>query len=240
MSYTVRRHERRVTSGRTTTVRQHERRGGDGAGSSPYVHDGDDIYEVHPDGSSERLEPPEWWGAPGAPDEDWWASDEATAGDPEDEEATSDLPESPDNDEPMSPGMARLLGADTPEGRERYERGRALRESGYAGPMDRDGYPVPEDEPAGHANPVLDRMRDDMRSWRSRPEPQPLPEAPMTPQMARLLGCDTPEGREKWDRLRAYRDAGYKGPLGPDNRIPDPDDPANHEPLSALAALGEI
>ena len=32
-------------------------------------------------------------------------------------------------------------------------------------------------------------------------------------------------------------EAGYDGPLDPDNRIPDPDDPANFESLSALAAM---
>ena len=87
---------------------------------------------------------------------------------------------------------------------------------------------------------ALDRMRDDMRAWRSRPAPTPRPDKPMQPELARVLGCDTPEGREKYDRGRAYREAGYTGPLNSDNRIPDPDDPANHESLSALAALGEL
>ncbi len=61
----------------------------------------------------------------------------------------------------------------------------------------------------------------------------------MNPALARALGCDTPEGFEKYERGRAYCEAGYSGPLDPDNRIPDPDDPANHQTLSALAALGE-
>ena len=87
---------------------------------------------------------------------------------------------------------------------------------------------------------ALDRMRDDMRSWRSRPAPIPRPDKPMQPALARALGCDTPEGREKYDRGRAYREAGYRGPLDRDNHVPDPDDPANHESLSALAALGEL
>jgi hypothetical protein len=62
----------------------------------------------------------------------------------------------------------------------------------------------------------------------------------MNPQLARALGCDTPEGRARYDRGRAYREAGYRGPLNSANRIPDPDDPAEHEALSALAALSEI
>ena len=33
---------------------------------------------------------------------------------------------------------------------------------------------------------------------------------------------------------------GYDGPLDQDNNVPDPDDPANRESLSALAALSEI
>jgi hypothetical protein len=97
--------------------------------------------------------------------------------------------------------------------------------------------PSARQEPGDSA---LARMQDEMREWRSRPEPVPPPDEPMSPQMAKLLGCDTPEGRAKYDRLRAYRGAGYTGPLDQDNRIPDPDDPANRQSLSALAALREL
>ena len=82
-----------------------------------------------------------------------------------------------------------------------------------------------------------DGMLADMRDWRSRPEPKPSPAEPMSPEKEKLLGCDTPEGRAKFDRLRAYREAGYDGPLDSDNRIPDPDDPANQDALSALAYM---
>lgn len=83
----------------------------------------------------------------------------------------------------------------------------------------------------------LSAMLADMRDWRSRPEPQPQPHAPMSPQLAELLGCDTPEGRARYDRRRAYREAGYDGPLDQDDRIPDPDDPANYDALATLAAM---
>jgi len=90
------------------------------------------------------------------------------------------------------------------------------------------------DREARHSE-ELDRTKQQMREWRSRPVPAVAPDEPMSPQMEKLMGCDTPEGREKYDRLRAYREAGYDGPLGPDNRIPDPDDPASQDALSALA-----
>ena len=80
-------------------------------------------------------------------------------------------------------------------------------------------------------------MRDEMRDWRARPEPVPSQAEPMDPQLARVLGCDTPEGLARYERGRAYREAGYDGPLDSDCRIPDPDDPANDESLSALAAM---
>jgi len=83
----------------------------------------------------------------------------------------------------------------------------------------------------------LARMKQEMREWRALPEWKPSPAEPMNPQLARVLGCDTPEGVAKYERGRAYREAGYDGPLDSDNRIPDPDDPANDESLSALAAM---
>ena len=83
------------------------------------------------------------------------------------------------------------------------------------------------------------RMADDMRKWRSRPAPEPGPAGPMDPAKARLLGCDTPEGQARYDRLRAYRDAGYDGPLNQDNEIPDPDDPATWDGISMMTRLAE-
>jgi len=85
--------------------------------------------------------------------------------------------------------------------------------------------------------PPEDGMLADMREWRGRPEPTPSPAKPMSPEMKQLLGCDTPEGHERYERGRAYREAGYDGPLDSDSRIPDPDDPANRESLSALAYM---
>ena len=271
MSIRVRRHLRALASGKTTTVRQHERQGNpreqqvpdggswwDGSddatpaaadehpeGSSFFRQD-EDVFAVHPDGTVHPVSPPE----------------------------------PADDDTDLSPEMAKLLGADSPEGAERVKRVSALRDSGYTGPRDADGYATPqtpaefrqakraaqrradaaptreESEDASaewhrlddlqrswgnpDRSPALTRMQDDMRHWRSLPEPTPRPEAPMTPQMEKLLGCDTPEGRAKYERLSAYREAGYRGPLGPDNRIPDPDDPANYESLSALGGLSEI
>jgi hypothetical protein len=83
---------------------------------------------------------------------------------------------------------------------------------------------------------ALDGMKDEMREWRSRPVPS-LPPEPMSPQMAKLLGCDTPEGRERFERLRAYRESGYHGPLDQDSNIPDPDDPDEQDALEALAYM---
>lgn len=142
----------------------------------------------------------------------------------------------------MSPAMARLLGTDTPEGAARFERLSSLRDSGYTGPVDQDGYKLTEAE--ARMSPqqrreaaALADMKAEMRKWRSLPAPDPGPAEPMDPGKARLLGCDTPEGRAKFDRLRAYREAGYNGPLDKDNNIPDPDAPGEQQTLSALAGL---
>jgi hypothetical protein len=78
-------------------------------------------------------------------------------------------------------------------------------------------------------------MQADMRDWRARPIP--TESAAVRPEMAALLGADTPEGHARYQRLAAYRDAGYTGPLDQDNTIPDPDDPANADALRTLAAL---
>lgn len=232
----VRRHQRQLASGKTTTVRQHERMGnshqdglsqhaagswwdgsaepvpeGDYPPGTSFFRQDDEVFAAHPDGSVRPV----------------------TQGD-----------DQPGEDDPdLSPEMARLFGADTPEGAARYRRARDLREAGYTGPINQDGYAEPgtagpsSPEPP---SPAMTRMQDEMRHWRSLPEPQPRPEAPMSPQMAHAMGCDTPEGRARYDRLRAYREAGYTGPLNQDNEIPDPDDPAEYQALSALAALSEI
>ncbi len=89
-------------------------------------------------------------------------------------------------------------------------------------------------------SPALASMKQEMREWRSRPMPASRPAEPMSPQKAALLGCDTPEGMARYMRLSALRDAGYRGPLDSRGCIPDPDDAAEHESLSCLAAPGEI
>lgn len=89
-------------------------------------------------------------------------------------------------------------------------------------------------------NRALRAMLAGMREWRSRPVPNVPPGKPMSDQMKKLLGCDTPEGLANFERGRAYREAGYAGPLDAYGYIPDPDDPAELDALSTLAALGQI
>ena len=79
-------------------------------------------------------------------------------------------------------------------------------------------------------------MQAQMRDWRSRDVEVP-PAGPDTSPLGRVLGTDTPEGAAKFARGKAYREAGYDGPLDNENRIPDPDDPAEYEALHALAAM---
>ena len=142
----------------------------------------------------------------------------------------------------MSPAMARLLGTDTPEGAARFERLSALRDSGYTGPVDQEGNAI--SEAGARKSPqerreatALEDMKAEMRKWRALPIPQAGPAEPMSPQKAKLLGCDTPEGLARYERLRAYREAGYDGPLDSSSSIPDPDSPAEQRSLDMLAAL---
>jgi len=78
-----------------------------------------------------------------------------------------------------------------------------------------------------------DGLRDarDAASWlkerSSPPEMSESPSASHSPEMAKLLGTDTPEGAARFDRLAHIRDAGWTGSLDGTNRIPDPDNPAN-------------
>lgn len=103
-----------------------------------------------------------------------------------------------------------------------------------------DDEPEPgEAAPPRRGDTAFPKMQEEMRAWRSRPEPVASPDEPMHPQLAKALGCDTPEGLAHYERGRAYREAGYDGPLDSDNRIPDPDDPAEYESLHTLAAMSE-
>jgi len=90
----------------------------------------------------------------------------------------------------------------------------------------------PEQEPS---QSFLD-MQSEMRDWRERRIEVP-PAAPDTSPLGRALGTDTQEGADKFARLKAYREAGYDGPLNQDNQIPDPDDPAERPALEALAHM---
>ena len=103
-------------------------------------------------------------------------------------------------------------------------------------PADGDWWADDAPEPEAPEDRELARMKAEMREWRSRHVPL-LPSEPMNPQLAKALGCDTPEGREKYEHLRAYRESGYKGPLNQDGKIPDPDDPAEQRTLEILAHM---
>jgi hypothetical protein len=98
-----------------------------------------------------------------------------------------------------------------------------------------------DSEPERPKGAGFDQMSQEMRDWRALGEPDlsSEPAKRYSPEMEELLGLDTPEGRAKMDRLRAYREAGYTGPLDQDNNIPDPDDPENWEWMSAVASLRE-
>ena len=91
------------------------------------------------------------------------------------------------------------------------------------------------DEPEPPSQAFLD-MQAEMRDWRER-DIQVPPAQPDPSPKGRLLGTDTQEGADSFARLKAYRQAGYTGPLGPGNRIPDPDDPAERPALEALAFM---
>jgi hypothetical protein len=95
-----------------------------------------------------------------------------------------------------------------------------------------------DDEPEREPSPAFAAMQDEMRDWRSRDIDVPRGE-PDTSPLGRVLGTDTQEGADKFARLKAYRDAGYEGPLDSDNRIPDPDDPQERPALEALAYMRE-
>lgn len=95
-----------------------------------------------------------------------------------------------------------------------------------------------DDEEEQPDSPSLTRMKDEMRHWRALGI-EGRPAVPDTSPLGRVLGTDTQEGADRFARLSAYRDAGYTGPLDQDNRIPDPDDPAEQRALGILASLRE-
>ncbi|MEV4241702.1 hypothetical protein AB0J47_41915 [Nocardia sp. NPDC049737] len=86
----------------------------------------------------------------------------------------------------------------------------------------------------------LASLRETMRTWRAAPAPAAPEDKQMTPEMASLLGCETPEGRASYQRLSAWRAAGYDGPLDENANIPDPDDPTNIDRLATLAHLARV
>jgi hypothetical protein len=95
-----------------------------------------------------------------------------------------------------------------------------------------------DDDPEPEPSPAFLSMQDEMRDWRSRRIEVP-PATPDTSPLGRALGTDTQDGADKFARLKAYREAGYDGPLDSDNRIPDPDDPTERPALEALAHMRE-
>jgi hypothetical protein len=222
MPHTVRQHTRKTASGGTTTVRQHTRRGGGPKPDKP----GGTFGRVRGLLASRR--------ARSQPDQDLgWADEAGPAQEPRvswradrdrrrmartelraADDALAAVPGREETPEYWAANDRVILAED------RLRRAR--------------GKPTPKHMRQSVASA---RMSEEMRAWRSRPEPTPGPAKPMTPQMATLLGCDTPEGFAKYERGRAYREAGYDGPLDSDNRIPDPDDPANFESLKTLAAM---
>lgn len=206
----VRKHKRQTASGKTTTVRHHTRRGGDGK---------DDPAQARA-AWQDRAAPhystlPAT--APPAADESFWDEDSA---EPDGEWWAEDEP---------NPAFAQMQ-RDMDDWHAQGERG-----------------PSPAQQQAARlkagevrrGDRAFAAMQEEMRAWRSRPVPDAGPVVPDTSPLGRALGTDTQEGAEKFARLSAYRDAGYTGPLDSDNRIPDPDDPANYESLHALAAMSE-
>lgn len=176
----VRKHQRQLASGKTTTVRQHERQG-----TSSHEQ------ATHEDGS--------WWDGSGA--------------------------EMPAGDYPKGTSFFR-----------QDDDVFAVHPDGSVHPVTCDDAAEPGQDRHERTDTEFTRMQGEMRQWRSRDVKVPPAEVDASP-LGKVLGTDTQEGADKFARLSAYRDAGYLGPLDQDNRIPDPDDPANHGSLHALADL---
>jgi hypothetical protein len=210
----VRRHQRRTASGKTATVRQHTRDTGDGARDAWAAR----MEAARQPSAAPVVGGPELTAQPEPVAQDWWDGEEAPEGDFWDEPAIGWSEEA----------EQRLRG--------KWEREKDERLAGWSAEV---AAMRAEDPRHAPVTPQFLDLQQEMRDWRSLPEPDPAPAEPMPAAKAELLGCDTPEGRAKYDRLRAYREAGYTGPLDQDNRIPDPDDPASHQMLSALARMSE-
>jgi hypothetical protein len=213
MPHNVRQHTRKTASGGTTTVRQHTRRGGDTKAAKPPRAIGQRIKRLFTSRRDARQ-----------PVDYGWAVEE------------------PELDHRQTLGEALRNGRAAYTERKSQERGLSTDDTRASRQQPRRDRPEPVERPrtgpsAFERAEVLSEMLAGMRDWRSRPEPKPSPTEPMTPQMAKLLGTDTPEGFARYERGRAYREAGYDGPLDQDCRIPDPDDPAERETLSALASM---
>jgi hypothetical protein len=262
MPHTVRQHSRRTASGGTTTVRQHSRKGGGPKADKPGGAFGRIRGLLASRRARRRPEEESWWAEaeqhPERPREQPAAEParKPSADCRWHRHGSCDV----DSCSCNCHTLGAVFGDDTRASRQQASADRAGGDV-TDGSLDdyrafwRDARPSPcgESQPAvnpqvlrelhkpqphfGKDHHKLREMSEDMRAWRSRPEPKPGPAKPMTPQMATLLGCDTPESFKRYERGRAYREAGYDGPLDSDNRIPDPDDPANRESLSALAAL---
>jgi hypothetical protein len=218
----VRRHKRETASGKSVTVRAHEREGG-----GEVISEKPEWAQAARPGDFERgpVAPATWTDEDAEPAGDWWADEPTGCPRPGDEE----------------PAMLRKLFREVREVRAEDKQLRADLRAGRKeyGTDWRTGSTDPDLDPdAEPDSPALARMKDDMRHWRSLRIEAP-PGVPDTSPLGRVLGTDTQEGADSYARLKAYREAGYDGPLDQDNRIPDPDDPDEQAALSVLASLRE-
>lgn len=224
MPHTVRSHQRQTASGRTTTVRQHSRKGGGAKPDRSQRGIGGKLRSLLASRRARRQ-----------PDaESWWADEEVSRA-----EASERRQEA--RAQRRAEKTAKRARDAVEQDRWEHDMKFAAAKRGVPAyrPLGTKADDWKPRTPAEHEKAAASfrEMLDDMREWRSRPEPEPKPAGPMTPQLAKALGCDTPEGFELYERGRAYREAGYDGPLDNDNRIPDPDSKSNLDALKALAAM---
>lgn len=251
----VRKHKRQTASGKTTTVRHHTRRGGDGKDDgaqarAAWQDRAAPHYSTLPPSAPPTADESFWDEDSQEPDGEWWADDDeaqvftgpvafggghAVDGDLDITEdwAGDDGAQWVQVDDPggMPPGVTFAEGIT-------FEPGAVVAFGGPAAGRSVN-YRNAEPGPQRRGDRAFPKMQEEMRAWRSRPAPETGPVVPDTSPLGRALGTDTQEGAEHFARLKAYREAGYNGPLDSDNRIPDPDDPANYESLHALAAMSE-
>lgn len=217
----VRRHGRKTASGRTVPVRQHHRRGGDSAErerQAPEREPGGafvgDMSEARPG----AAEPGDIWadGDEQPPEGDWWA----------------------DDDEPGWGGNYAAPGAQVGMQARDVVIGGGIFMGGDDGPQVGTGAPGPV-TPVQAASANVARSGDavgvqgaQIHDAGARPSERARYQDPA---MRKVLGLDTPEGAERFDRLTRLREAGYDGPVDQDGNPMDTSDPAN----ATVAAIFE-